>query len=586
MGVAHDLREGLRLHQAGNAYEAASHYKRVLAVEPENADALNLLSVVFYSAGEHALAADLAGKAAAIQPDFYAAHINHGNALQALGHLDEAVAAFHTALTLEGGEPAAASNLASALNALGRHEEALDNCIAALNVAPDLAAAHNNMGIALSGLGKRDEAARCYEQALVANPDFAEAHFNLGASLLEQGELVQAVEHQTRAVLLDPGDAKKHCSLGIAQQTLGDMPAALTSYRNAVELDPQYTDALSNMGLALQAMGRLGEAEEVLRGVLALEPDSADLHWNLALCLLQKGAFAEGWREYEWRWENPDFTTPRRDFPQPVWRGEPLDGRTILVHAEQGMGDTLMFARYLPLVAARGGSVVLECRAPLAPLLAQAGGVDRVVAHGERLPAFDCHVPLMSLAHIFATTLETVPADGPYIAPPPDRRAPACIAAAPGLKVGFAWSGSTTFKANHLRSCAAEDFAALFEVPGVSFFSFQVGERAGEFGGIAHFDRVHDMAPQLADFADSAAAVAELDLIVSVDTALVHLAGAMGKPAWVLLAASASYLWLSGREDSPWYPSLRLFRQQSWADWGGVFARVRRKLEALASSQL
>ncbi len=581
MDVASDLREGLRLHRAGRLPEAASAYQRVLAADPDNADALNLLSVIFYAAGNHELAVTLAEKAVSAHPDYFAAHVNLGNALQAQNRLEEAVAAFQRAITLESGDSAAASNLASALNALGRHEQALASCVQALEGAQDFAPAHNNMGVALTGLGKLGEAVASYRKALSASPDYAEAHYNLGTALIEQGESAQALDHYERAVLLEPDDARMHCSLGDAQQTMGRLEAAITSYRNAVQIDPEYTDAHSNMGLALQAVGDLDAALACSRQALALEPESADLHWNLALVLLQKGAFEEGWREFEWRWKNPDFTTPWRDFPQPQWNGEALDGRTILVHAEQGMGDTLLFVRYLPMVAARGGQVVLECRPPLARLLAAAGGVGRVAAHGEDLPDFDCHVPLMSLARVFTTCLDTVPATVPYLAPPADTPAPAPLAAADGLKVGFAWSGSTTFKANRVRSCEVEHFATLFDLPGVSFFALQVGERASELARLPASDAVHDLGPELGDFADTAAAVAALDLVVSVDTALVHLAGAMGKPTWVLLASAASYLWLSEREDSPWYPTVRLFRQPDWGDWDAVFARVRRELAAM-----
>ena len=588
------LKQGLRLHQAGDLAGAGEVYRAILDAEPGNVDALNLMGVVLQAGGELDTAIVLLEQAAKLAPDYPAPLVNLGNALQLKGRLDDAVETFEKALALDPNLAEAANNLASALNDLGRHPEAADACAKALKLKPDFGEAHNNLGNALAGLGKAREAEASYRRAVGINPGHATAYFNLGNVLADQGLPEDALDHFQKAVALDDGNAEKHFNLANTALKLDRFDEAVESFENAIAIDGGYLDAHCNLGSALQSLGRMEDSIASYRRALALAPKgaanddgesgggNADLHWNLALALLQNGDYAEGWAEYEWRWKNPDFTTPEKDVPEPLWDGGDLKGKTLLLHDEQGIGDTLQFIRYAPLAAAKGARVVVECRAELTRLFAEIEGVDGVVEKGGELPAFDCHAPLMSLPRIFATTLETVPAEIPYLSAPEGTPVDARIHEGGGLSVGFAWAGSPTRKGDANRSLDPKRFEPLMGVPGTRFFSLQVGGARPGFEALAPAENVFDIGSDFGDFADTAAAIQALDLVISVDTAVVHLAGALGRPVWVLMPFAATYMWLAGRDDSPWYPSLRLFRQSQPGDWDGVFERVKEELGKLA----
>jgi tetratricopeptide (TPR) repeat protein len=583
MDIARELQKALQLHQAGELADAADIYKNIIKTHPEHPDAWNLLSVVFLAAGNLELAVSLAQQATVLAPDFFVPYVNLGNALQASEQFEEAVSAFQKAITLNSENHAVFNNLSSVLNALARHEDALEACTEAITLLSDFPEAHNNMGNALAGLGNLEEAMASYRKALKLRPKYSDAHYNLGTALAASGESDAALEALSTAVVLDPKAPKKHYNLGNLYQKIGRLTEAETCYTNAIHLQPDYLDAINNLGSAVHALGRLEDAEICFRRGLTIDPESADVHWNLSLALLQKGEYEEGWREYEWRWMNPTFTTPRRDFKKPQWDGMDLDGKTILIHAEQGIGDTLEFVRYAPLVADRGGRVVLECRPPLKRLLETVKGVDSVIERGDALPDFDCHIPMMSLPGVFETKVDSIPDQVPYLSVPEGVDADSRLAQDKALKVGFVWAGSPTRQADTLRSCELGSFQVLFNIPGITFYSLQVGERAEELNQLDGSDNVVDLGSTFTDFADTAAAVDSLDLVLSVDTAAAHLAGALAKPVWVALSFAGGYLWMQDREDSPWYPNLRLFRQPGWGDWTSVFQRIRHELEGLAS---
>ena len=455
-------------------------------------------------------------------------------------------------------------------------------CARALALAPRFAEALNNLGNALMARGRTEEAAQNFQASLAIDAGSAEAHFNLGNALMDLGSTEEAAASYGRAVDLDGDDTGKLYNLGNALGALDRAEDAVDCYRSALEADPENTDALNNLAAACKDLGRLDEARECYRRALSFEPDSVDLHWNHSLVLLQSGDFAEGWREYEWRWRTPSFARFLRDFEPPLWEGGDLSGKTILVHAEQGFGDAIQFVRYAPMVAARGGRVVLECRPGLERLFAGTDGVAEVVTLDAPLPPFDVHIPLMSLPRVFATELDTIPAAVPYLSVPADAEAGDEIQGATGLKVGIVWVGSPTRPDNDKRSCEPCHFAPLMGIPGTSFFSLQVGEFADGFRELE--GRAVDLSPGLGDFADTAAAVQALDLVISVDTAVLHLAGALARPAWGALSFPTGFLWMGGRDDSPWYPTMRLFRQDAPADWEPVFRRLGRELEALAGT--
>ncbi len=395
-------------------------------------------------------------------------------------------------------------------------------------------------GAALHELGRFEEAATAYRTALKIVPNLGEAHNNLGNSLM----------------------------------ALGHFAAAVTSFSRASELMPTSAVPLTARATALQALGMVVEAEADCRRALAIDPTFAEAHWNLSLNLLLKGDYLAGWQEYEWRWLRPTFTSPRRHDDLPLWDGLPLDNRIILLHAEQGFGDAIQFARYIPQVAAHGGTVVVECHPQLVTLLRTVVGVAAVVPFGEP-PSADCHAPLLSLPRIFQTTLENIPGQLPYLSSPPgygEKWAPLLPRGDEMFRVGLVWGGKSY--PDPLRSACLTDFVPLAHIPGVQLYSLQVGDAALQVASPPVGMSLIDVTGQIVDFADTAAVIEQLDLVISIDTAVAHLAGAMGKPVFVLLPLAADWRWLRGRSDSPWYPAMELFRQRRSGEWGEVVNRV------------
>ncbi len=364
---------------------------------------------------------------------------------------------------------------------------------------------------------------------------------------------------------------------------------SIAAHRRAIALKADFPEAYTNLGNALKGQGNIAAAIAACRQAIALNPDLPDAHHNLSLTLLLNGEFAEGWREYEWRWQTKQLRP--RGFAQPLWSGEAVDGRVLLLHAEQGYGDMIQFCRYVPLVAARG-RVVLEAPRALVRLFSGLAGVERIVVQGDPLPAFDLHCPLLSLPRAFATTLETIPGGVPYLGTDPaqvsawrDR-----LAGLARLRVGLVWAGEPRATdrirgaVDRRRSISLGHFARLAGVGGIAFVSLQKGEAAAQTRSPPPGLRLHDWTGELEDFADTAALIAALDLVISVDTAVVHLAGALGKPVWLLNRFDTDWRWLLDREDSPWYPTLRLFRQHRPGDWAGVLERVAAALRRPACS--
>jgi hypothetical protein len=335
--------------------------------------------------------------------------------------------------------------------------------------------------------------------------------------------------------------------------------------------------------VALQDRLQYGEAAGHYRRALEVDGEYADAHWNLSLALLTMGNMPEGWREYEWRWKMRGLFQPR-SFARPLWDGKAAQGRTILLHAEQGMGDTLQFIRYAPLVAERGLTVIVECQQEVAELVRGVRGIHQVVARGQQLPAFDVHCPLLTLPLLFGTTVESIPAQAPYLAADrllQEQWRERLAASAPGLKAGLVWAGKPTHRKDSRRSCALSAFAPLARVEGISWHSLQKGEAAQQAAHPPEGMQLTDWTDEMKDFSVTAALVANLDLCISVDTSVAHLAGALGKPVWTLLPYEPDWRWMLGREDSPWYPTMRLFRQELPGQWGPVMARLAGELQRM-----
>lgn len=423
----------------------------------------------------------------------------------------------------------------SELLKLGNFTAAL-SCFERVNeIAPSNAIVFLHAGAALHNLARYEEAIACYDAAIRLAPDLGEAYNNRGNSLM----------------------------------TLGRFKDAANSFSQAARLLPASPVPLTARASALQALGHVSQAEANCRMALKMAPDFAQAHWNLALNLLLQGYYSEGWQEYEWRWNRADFTSPRRHTDFPLWDGSELHGRTILLHAEQGFGDAIQFVRYIPLVVQQGGSVVLECHSQLVSLFEGMEGVLAVVPFGSPLPEFSFQAPLLSLPHIFNTNLESIPSKVPYITVPTacrDKWASLVQSHPASVRVGLVWAGKSY--PDPLRSCRLLDLACLATEMKITFFSLQVGAGSEECKMPPIGMQLVDLTCQIQDFADTAALIEQLDLVICIDTAVAHLAGALGKPTCLLLPFAPDWRWLLKRNDSPWYPSMRLFRQSQPTDWG------------------
>jgi Flp pilus assembly protein TadD len=472
----------------------------------------------------------------------------------------------------------------------GRHELAIEHISRAIVVDPDEPTLHNDLGIVLRSVGRLEQAVESLRRAVALKCDYAEAHNNLGVALREQGRLDEAIAELRQAVAQEPGSADAHCNLGGALRDQGRLNEAITSFQHAVALRPDHHEGHLNLGNALSDQGLPAEAAESFARALALKQDDPDTRFGAALVRLVQGDLERGFAEYEWRWRCPAFAGAQRALPvEPMWDGGPLDGRTILLHAEQGLGDTLQFARYAPLVAARGGRVVLEVQPELLQLLSGLPGVERLVARGERLPSFEVHAPLLSLPHLLGTTLVTIPTEVPYVKADPTSTAAwaeylSAGEAGAGLRVGLVWAGNQDHKRDSSRSVPLAVLAPLGSVPGVRLLALQKGPAAAQAETWPDGLQLVNLGPLLADFGDTASVIENLDLVISVDTSVAHLAGALGRPVWVLLPYASDWRWLCERKDSPWYPTARLFRQAAPGDWAGVVARAAAALQDLSAA--
>ncbi len=505
------------------------------------------------------------------------------------GHLTEAEMLYRQVLALNCGHADALHLLGVVAYQTARHDLAADMIGQAIAIDAGQALYYSNLGNVFAALRRLDEAVACCRRALALKPDYAEAHNNLGIVLAEQGLLEEAVACYRRALALRPDYPEAFNNLGIALKDQGSLDEAVACCRRAADLWPRYAEAHNNLGNALEQQGRLDEAADGYRAAIGFKPDYPVAHTNLAMLLLARGDMAAGWAEYEWRWRQPGMAADRRSFAPPQWRGEAAAGRTLLIHAEQGFGDTLQFCRYATLAAASGLRVILEVQAPLVRLLRSLAGVEMVVARGEELPAFDLHCPMLSLA--LGTTVTTIPAAAAYLHADKLQvaawRARLAAMATQGLRVGLVWAGG---RRTHSPSLAATDrrrsmppdrLAPLFELSGVHFFSLQKGGPAAP----ANFP-LTDFMEEMGDFADTAALIANLDLVISVDTAIAHLAAALGKPVWLLNRFDSCWRWLRQREDSPWYPTLRQFRQTQPGDWHFAVEMACTELRRLAGEPL
>jgi Flp pilus assembly protein TadD len=447
-------------------------------------------------------------------------------------------------------------------------------------------AALANLGVALRLEGRLDESLQAFNRALALQPGAPETHYNRALTLLAARREAEALAGFERTVALAPQHAQAHMSRGVALERLGRDADAIGAYDAALAIWPDHPRALYDRGHARHALGDVSGAEADYRRAQLRDPEFAEAHVALAESLLLTGRVAEGWREFAWRWRSADLMPHRRSFTVPQWRGEPISGKTILVHAEQGFGDTIQFCRFVRDVAARGARVVFEVQPQLVGLLQGVEGATRVVPLGAEPPGFDVQALLLDLPGILQADPARLPPRNAYIAADPARIEAWSQRLGPrnGLRVGLAWSGHSVHRYNERRSTTPAALAPLFDVPGVAFIALQpdavVSPALQE-----RYPRLRVPGKDILDFADTAAVIAGLDLVISIDTVFAHLGGALGVPTWVMLASMPDWRWQLGRTDSPWYPSARLFRQNAPGAWDAVIAQVRDQLAALASEK-
>lgn len=573
------LKRGIALHQAGDLAAAEGVYREILAAAPGHADALHLYGLIAHQRGDNTTAIRSITKAIEMDSKVALYHANLGRVLKASGDDAGAVEAFRAGVQLEPDTAALHADLASALLGAGDADAARARANLALDLDPNSAEAYVNLGLALQELYGPSfaDAINAFRRAIALAPGLAGAHLGLGVALHEAGERDAAKKAYEQAVALNPGFVEAHCNLGNLARDAMRFNDAVVHYRAALDINPEQPVVWGNMAVALQESGHLDEALRAYDRAVAITPDDPDIRRNRGMGLLAKGHYIEGWRDYEYRWQTARFRKLQRDWPVPMWDGSDLTGKRILVHAEQGLGDTLQFCRYLSMLHDFGAQVIFECADSLRLLIETMPGVDAVMVPGAPLPKIDCHAPLLSLPGLFGTTVESVPADVPYLAVPDGRAEKWRKIAAKwpeSRKIGIAWRGSPDHPRDAVRSPGLAAFMALAALDTVALVSLQKEGGMAELASVMGAEKIIDPSDQIGDFADTAALMTTLDAVVSCDSAPLHLAGALGITAFAALPHVAEWRWGQAGDATPWYPGMTLVRQPQFGDWAGVFAQV------------
>ena len=596
--IDHIFSTALFHHQAGNLQKAETCCRRVLKKNPTHAECLHLLGRIASETGSQEIAASLINRAIKAAGPKSGFCVSLAMVMQRQGKYGAAASCYRQALQADPADWKTLTKLGRTLAAMGDHQQALTAFGIAMELS-DKAESHYEIANHLHANGRLDQAELHYRAAIDRRPDFPEAYFNLGVTLTMQNRAEEAMACYSAAILRKPLYPEALNNQGILLHTMGRLEEAAVCYLQAIRSNSEYLDSYYNLGLARQAQDRFKEAlanyDQVLRrnprhteahnnrgnvllamgdpygassaykNALRVDCGHVEAHRNLALANLLVGRFSDGWQDYEWRQRN---ISQGQGYAQPFWDGARDGSATILIHAEQGLGDTLQFIRYAPLVRERCGHVILECQPSLVRLLGSVEGIDAVIPEGSPLPTYTSHIPLLSLPRIFDTTIESIPNRLPYISAPAGllEHWKKRLSTSGALVVGLVSSGNPAHPNDRNRSIPPQEFSPLLGVPGIQFFSLQNDQQ---------FPGVNALGHELSDFADSAAAIANMDLVISVDTSAAHLAGATGRPAWTLLPFAPDWRWMLTRADSPWYPGMRLFRQRSPKDWKPVIEEVR-----------
>jgi tetratricopeptide (TPR) repeat protein len=586
------LQQALSLHQKGQLDQAEVIYKKVMEKAPAHFEAAYLFGMLKLHKQDWAAAAEQIERAIKLKPDHVDAYFDRATALEHLGRDHDVLRSLDLALALKPNFTDAQIKRGNVLRRLSRSREALTAYQKALSADPDNAEAWFQQGNALHDQKQYEDALTSYRKAVALRPDYAEAQFNLGNTLKDQDHLEEALSAYDKALEIAPDFAQALTNRGFVQFYLQRPLEALESYDRAVELGDESVDLLFNRGSTLEDLQRFDEAVASYQLAQHIDPQAPSPHWNESLCRLLLGDFEEGWKKYEWRWSTEQMRDHQRKFTQPLWLGEQsLAGKTILLHAEQGFGDTLQFVRYAPELARRGARVLLQVQPSLKSLLSSVPGVAQVYGQDEFVFSFDYHCPLMSLPLACKTLKgEDIPR-GPYVTVDPAKWASwhARLPTRPSLRVGLVWAGNpraNNLAANRLDQLRSISFDTLAPVvalakdnPAIEFYSLQVGDKASaQLKNHAVGSLVKDFSSDLRDFSETAALISHLDLVITVDTAVCHLAGAMGKPVWLLNRFNTCWRWQLERQDTPWYTNFRIFRQPEAGDWNSVIAEVRQAL--------
>ncbi|WP_158934133.1 tetratricopeptide repeat protein [Burkholderia sp. S171] len=575
------LAAALDLHQAGHMAEAESGYRAILKERPDHVDALHYLGVLLHQRGDNEDAATLLDRALGLAPGGSACWSNRGLVATALGDLPHAVACYERALAIDPAFANARNNLGTALQKQGRFDESIEQLELLLAQDPDFIDARLNLGSTLASAKRYDEALAVYREALARDPVNFHAHFGEGNALRELKRFDEAVASLHRALALKPDHFEANVNLGTTLGLFGKFVEAEAQYRRALTLrdDPQIHVCV---GAAIGSQGRFEEEEPHYRRALELAPDHADAQHNLALLELRRGNFREGWALHEVRWRSSKYT-PMNIPGVPEWHGESLQGKTLLVAGEQGHGDMIQFARYAPVLEQMGATVDVWVPENIVELIQSVRGVRRALRMGPT-NEYDYWTPSMSVPHRVAHLVPGVIADTPYMSVSAERIGswPARVKKLAGArrKIGIVWAGSPTFGNDQFRSMPFAAWSPFAEVANTEWFSLQKGPAREQLSNSECALKPHDLTDDIHDFADTAALIEQLDLVITVDTSVAHVAGALGKPVWVFLPANNDWRWMQNRDDSPWYPRTRLFKQTTLGDWTDPVARAKAALMA------
>jgi tetratricopeptide (TPR) repeat protein len=577
---------GSLLQRMGRLEEATKSYDLAIQLKPHNVDAWTRLGDLLQTQMRSEEALLTYDHAAKLDPSNGLAMYKAGQLLFESGRYEDALARFDLLQTTTPGRAEVLRERAVCLNRLNRREEAAASYQKAIEIAPRNYDYHNDLGSILLGLRRFEQALAHFREAIEIKPDFVAAMNNLGIALVDLKRPEEALPVFDRGLSISPELAQLFSNKANALKALGRYDEALAAYDRAIALKPDYVKAHCNRGACLDQMLRTDEALSSLKDALALQPDYPEARWNLGLNRLRVGDFKTGWIESEWRWKCPGLRLGERKMHRPLWLGaEPIDGKVLLLHSDQGLGDALQFCRYAPLAAARGAKVIVEVQRSLRDLLCRLAGVSMVISKGEALPDFDFHCPLCSLPLAFDTTIDTIPSAAPYLSVDGRGERWEGRLRSSGLpKIGLVWSGNPEHLNDQNRSVALKNLLPLLEVK-AQFVSLQKDVRPDDLAVLRDRHDILDFGPELGSFSDTAALLAQLDLLISVDTSVAHLAGALGRPVWILLPYAPDWRWLLDRADSPWYPTASLFRQSKTREWGSVVRQVGEALQQFVEAR-